>query len=60
VHNAIQQAFGAEKQCFTDILVKVQSQLENLLNTTEIFLTLSSKRRQSKGLALLRPQCFKV
>ena len=29
VHNAIQQAFGAEKQCFTDILVKVQSQLEH-------------------------------
>ena len=40
VHNAIQQAFGAEKQCYTDILVKVQSQLKNLLNATEIFLTL--------------------
>lgn len=28
VHNAIQQAFGAEKQCFIDMLARVQSQLE--------------------------------
>ena len=28
VHNAIQQAVGAEKQCFIDMLVKIQSQLE--------------------------------
>jgi len=28
VHNVIQQAVGAEKQCFNDMLVKIQSQLE--------------------------------